>query len=137
MPNLQRTEIMDKYSVKYPNSMIGLLSKYGPPMKDEWLRRKVGPGIPSENNSLEKFCHTFKRTLMQTTLCNTLYLKEAINFISSQSKLECRSLSLRPLDPDCDPPKHVLFALEDLSKVQRKCLLKTSQMGFFQGIYLC
>ena len=117
--------------------MISFLSEYGPPKKDGWLRGKMGPGIPTDNNSQEKFFHTFKRTLMQTTHCDTLFLKEAINFISSQSKLECRSLPLHPLDLDCNPPKHVLFRIRGFFKRATEMLAENEPNGIFpEDIFL-
>ena len=111
--------------------MKSFLSEYGPPNKDGWLRGKVGPGIPTDNNSQEKFFHTFKRTLMQTTHGDTLHLKEAIKFISSQSKLESRSLPSHPLDVDCDPPKHVLSRIRGFFKRAFEMLASSESDGIF------
>ncbi|KAI6650189.1 hypothetical protein LOD99_6106 [Oopsacas minuta] len=101
------------------------------PNKDGWLRGKVGPGIPTDNNSQEKFFHTFKRTLMQTTHGDILYLKEAIKFISSQSKLESRSLPSHPLDLDCDPPKHVLSRIRGFFQRAFEKLASSESDGIF------
>ncbi|KAI6657113.1 hypothetical protein LOD99_15899 [Oopsacas minuta] len=97
----------NKYSNTYPNSMKSFLSEYGPPNKDGWLRVKLVP-VSQLIIILKKNFPPIKKTLMQTTPGDILYLKEAIKFISFQSKLESRSLPSHPLDLDCDPPKHVL-----------------------------
>ena len=110
--------------------MKSFLSEYGPPKKG-WLRGKVDPSIPTDNNSQEKFFHTFKRTLMQTTHGDILYLKEAMIFISSQSKLESRSLPSQPLDVDCDPPKHVLSYIRGFFKRAFEMLASSESDGIF------
>ncbi|KAI6648196.1 Histone-lysine N-methyltransferase SETMAR [Oopsacas minuta] len=53
---------------------------------------------------------------MQTTHGDTLYLKEAIKCISSQRKLEPRSLQSHPLGLDRDPPKHILSRIRGFFK---------------------
>ena len=68
---------------------------------------------------------------MQTTHCDTLYLKEAINFISSQSKLESRSLPLYPLDLDCNPPKHVLSRIRGFFERATEMLAANESNGIF------
>ena len=70
---------------------------------------------------------------MQTTHGDTLYLKEAIKFISSQSKLESRSLPSHPLDVDSDLPKHVLSYIRGFFKRAFEMVATSESDGIFQA----
>ena len=69
--------------------------------------------------------------ILKRTHGDTLYLKEAIKLISSQSKLESRSLPSHPLDVDCDPPKHVLSRIRGFFKRAFEMLASSESDGIF------